>query len=108
MDRRREAPEPGMPERERGALDVPIGPVAVEPGGKDAQLGAWTPGEPLGLVRTFRAAFTSDAEVGVLSPDATALIVATVHPDGDDALDSARLVTADGHVSWEGTGLTTS
>jgi hypothetical protein len=199
MDRRRETPEPGTPEREDGALDVPITPVAggaserrrakvvlsasiavvgvaialavlppkarapaadtssdvaqsaasaspsgplaspttprptssssrreallalaneplpgapnplvLERRGNDAQLVAWNPGQPLRTVRTFQAAFTSDADVGVLSPDATALIVATIHPDGEDALDNARLVTADGHVSWEGTGLTTS
>ena len=34
MDRRREAPEPGTPEGERGALDVPIGPVAGGPSGR--------------------------------------------------------------------------
>ena len=83
-------------------------PLVLERRGNDAELVAWNPGEPLRTVRTFRAAFTSDAEVGVLSPDATALIVATIHPGGEDALDNARLVTADGHVSWEGTGLTTS
>jgi hypothetical protein len=83
-------------------------PLVVERRGDDARLVAWNPGDPLRVVRTFRNAFTSESQVAVVSPDANALVVSTIHPDSDGALDSARLVTADGHVSWEGTGIMAS
>ena len=79
-------------------------PVVVERRGDDARLVAWNPGEPLRVVRTFTKAFTGDAQTAVVSPDATALVVATVHPDSEDAQDTARLVTNDGLVAWEGAG----
>jgi hypothetical protein len=101
---RREALLPLLNEPLPGAPN----PVVVERRGDDARLVAWNPGEPLRVVRTFTKAFTGDGQAAVVSPDATALVVATIHPSSEDARDTARLITNDGLVAWEGSGITTS
>ena len=81
--------------------------VLIERVGDDAQLMAWNPGDPLRVAGTFPNAFTGDSQTAVVSPDASSLVVATIHPGGEDAEDAARLVNDKGRVLWEGTGITT-
>jgi hypothetical protein len=80
-------------------------PVLVERHGNDARLLAWDPGEPLRTIRTFSNAFTGEAQYPVLSPDAASLVIATVHSDSAEAVDTARLLTGNGRVAWEGDGI---
>jgi hypothetical protein len=82
------------------ALDGAPNAVLVERRGDDARLMAWNPGDELRLVRTMRDAFTSARQFAFLSPDASSLLVASLHP-GDEPMDTVRLVTGDGRVAWE-------
>jgi hypothetical protein len=78
----------------------------VERRGSDARILAWTPGDTLRPVRTFAGAFTAESQIAVVSPDGASVVVATVHPGGEDGADTARLVFDDGNVAWEGDGVT--
>ena len=78
----------------------------VERQGSDTRILAWTPGDALTPVRTFAGVFSAESQIAVVSPDGASVVVATVHPGGEDGVDTARLVFDDGEVAWEGDGIT--
>src|SRR5262245_41656003 len=106
------SPEPGvlqaLPEIENVPLPNAPTPAFIVRVGHDAEVHAWTAGEPtLEVARAFPNAYEPGAEDQhvTLSPDGRFASSFRVRPSDTAGSDRVRLLTADG-ISWERDGVT--